>query len=144
MYVYMTTPKSLLSNLLRHSKSIRLLSTYSSSSSSTCIPSLYSSYYISTTHFYNCTHTPCIPSINLYNTRYFSTHDANVNLETDSVATQLHVSELGLSTSQIGEQIISDTDSILPVRALISMLDSYHDLSGFPWLVLTLFNFDAW
>lgn len=139
----MTTPKFLLSNLLRHSRSVRLLSThYYSSSSSTCISSLYSSYYIST-QFYNHIHTPRIPSINLYNTRYFSTHDANVNLETDSVATRLDVSELGLSTSQIGEEIISGADSILPVRALISMLDGYHDLSGFPWLVLTLFNFDA-
>lgn len=130
----MTTPKLLLSNLLRHSKSIRILSTYSSSSS-TCTSSLYSSYHISTTQFYNRTHTPRIPSIDLYNTRYFSTHNANDNLDTDSVATQLDVSELGLSTSLNGEQIISETDSILPVRALISMLDGYHDLSGFPWLV---------
>lgn len=130
----MTTPKLLLSNLLRHTRFIHILSS-SSSSSSSCISSLYSSYYISTTQSHN--HTPHIQYINLYTPRYFSTHDANIYSEPDSVATQLDVSELGFSTLQIGEQISSDADSVLPVRALISMLDGYHDLTGFPWLVLT-------
>lgn len=129
----MTTPKLLLSKLLRHSRSLHILSSSSTSSSSTCISSL-CSYCIPTTQFHN--RTPHIPLINLCTPRCFSTHDANVNLEPDSVSTRLDVSELGLSTSQIGEQIISSADSILPVRALISMLDGYHDLSGFPWWIV--------
>lgn len=130
----MTTPKLLLSKLLRHSRSLHILSSSSTSSSSTCISSLCSSYCLPTTQFHN--RTPHIPLINLCTPRCFSTHDANVNLEPDSVSTRLDVSELGLSTSQIGEQIISSADSILPVRALISMLDGYHDLSGFPWWIV--------
>lgn len=65
-----------------------------------------------------------------------------MNMESDSVVTQLEVPESGLGT-QIGEHIISGDDAILPVQALISMLDGYHDLTGFPWLELTLFYFSS-
>ncbi|WOG84362.1 hypothetical protein DCAR_0103545 [Daucus carota subsp. sativus] len=125
----MTIPNFLLSNLLRHSRSVRILS----SNSSTCISSLYSSYHISATQFHN--YTPHTPSVYLCTPRYFSSHDTNINMESDSVVTQLDVPESGLGT-QIGEQIISGDDAILPVQALISMLDGYHDLTGFPWWIV--------
>lgn len=62
--------------------------------------------------------------------RSFSTRGWRVGDIGDSVMTQYENTELSL----IGENVSGSVeDSILPVRALISLLDGYHDLTGFPW-----------
>nr|XP_016512092.1 PREDICTED: ALBINO3-like protein 2, chloroplastic isoform X1 [Nicotiana tabacum] len=65
--------------------------------------------------------------------RSFSTRDWRVGDIGDSVMTQYEKTELSL----IGENVSGSVeDSILPVRALISLLDGYHDLTGFPWWII--------
>ncbi|KAH0713582.1 hypothetical protein KY289_009541 [Solanum tuberosum] len=65
--------------------------------------------------------------------RSFSTGDSRIgNISDDSVVTQYENTDLLISenVSAIAEE------SILPVRALISLLDGYHDLTGFPWWII--------
>uniref|UniRef100_M0ZK22 Cytochrome oxidase biogenesis protein n=1 Tax=Solanum tuberosum TaxID=4113 RepID=M0ZK22_SOLTU len=65
--------------------------------------------------------------------RSFSTGDSRIgNISDDSVVTQYESTDLLISenVSAIAEE------SILPVRALISLLDGYHDLTGFPWWII--------
>nr|XP_009797962.1 PREDICTED: ALBINO3-like protein 2, chloroplastic isoform X2 [Nicotiana sylvestris] len=65
--------------------------------------------------------------------RSFSTRGWRVGDIGDSVMTQYENTELSL----IGENVSGSVeDSILPVRALISLLDGYHDLTGFPWWII--------
>ncbi|KAH0776139.1 hypothetical protein KY290_007550 [Solanum tuberosum] len=62
--------------------------------------------------------------------RSFYTGDSRIgNISDDSVVTQYENTDLLIS-----ENISASVEeSILPVRALISLLDGYHDLTGFPW-----------
>ncbi|WMV54188.1 hypothetical protein MTR67_047573 [Solanum verrucosum] len=61
--------------------------------------------------------------------RSFSTRDSRIGDISDSAVTQYENTELFISEN-ITESV---EESILPVRALISLLDGYHDLTGFPW-----------
>ncbi|XP_015056821.1 ALBINO3-like protein 2, chloroplastic [Solanum pennellii] len=65
--------------------------------------------------------------------RSFSTVDLRIgNISDDSVVTQKENTDLLIS-----ENISANVEeSILPVRALISLLDGYHDLTGFPWWII--------
>nr|XP_025884163.1 ALBINO3-like protein 2, chloroplastic isoform X3 [Solanum lycopersicum] len=65
--------------------------------------------------------------------RSFSTVDLRIgNISDDSVVTQNENTDLLIS-----ENISANVEeSILPVRALISLLDGYHDLTGFPWWII--------
>ncbi|KAH0745889.1 hypothetical protein KY285_007546 [Solanum tuberosum] len=60
--------------------------------------------------------------------RSFSTRDSRIGDISDSAVTQYENTEL-LISENITESV---EESILPVRALISLLDGYHDLTGFP------------
>ncbi|KAL3324174.1 hypothetical protein AABB24_038385 [Solanum stoloniferum] len=63
--------------------------------------------------------------------RSFSTRDSRIGDISDSAVTQYENTEL------ISENITESVEeSILPVRALISLLDGYHDLTGFPWWII--------
>lgn len=50
----------------------------------------------------------------------------------DSVLTQTDFISGVADVANIGSTV-SYEDSMIPVRALISLLDGYHDLTGFPW-----------
>ncbi|XP_049380141.1 ALBINO3-like protein 2, chloroplastic [Solanum stenotomum] len=65
--------------------------------------------------------------------RSFSTGDSRIgSISDDSVVTQYENTDLLIS-----ENISAGVEeSILPVRALISLLDGYHDLTGFPWWII--------
>lgn len=135
----MAAPKLLLSKLLRHSRQIQTISSFTTSTS--C--SLYNSYFFFTDPSPNPSpHFSSIPT-NFSFSCTFSTRGSqqgSLNLDTDSVETQSEVSDLGFGGTEIGDSLgnVSGEDSILPVRALISLLDGYHDLTGFPWLVVLL------
>uniref|UniRef100_A0A7N0RAY3 Uncharacterized protein n=1 Tax=Kalanchoe fedtschenkoi TaxID=63787 RepID=A0A7N0RAY3_KALFE len=63
-----------------------------------------------------------------------SSHDADHFRETTGSS-----SERLDAVSQVVEEAVNsgvDGDYILPVRALISLLDGYHDLTGLPWWVI--------
>ncbi|XP_015166185.1 ALBINO3-like protein 2, chloroplastic isoform X2 [Solanum tuberosum] len=64
--------------------------------------------------------------------RSFSTRDSRIGDISDSAVTQYENTEL-LISENITESV---EESILPVRALISLLDGYHDLTGFPWWII--------
>ncbi|XP_010312846.2 ALBINO3-like protein 2, chloroplastic isoform X1 [Solanum lycopersicum] len=64
--------------------------------------------------------------------RSFSTRDSEIGDFSDSAVTQYENMEL-LISKNITESV---EESILPVRALISLLDGYHDLTGFPWWII--------
>ncbi|KAK3039066.1 hypothetical protein RJ639_028517 [Escallonia herrerae] len=136
----MATPKLLLSKLLRHSRSTQTIaSLYSSSIQSHRAPHNLSPSYAFTTH-------PLAPhSLS----RSFSTRDSEFgdpNLGTDSAATHAEHWAPGFDTSVDGgggsgtAEVLAAVssggsgESIFPVRALILLLDGYHDLTGFPWL----------
>uniref|UniRef100_A0A0V0IIA7 Putative ALBINO3-like protein 3, mitochondrial-like n=1 Tax=Solanum chacoense TaxID=4108 RepID=A0A0V0IIA7_SOLCH len=65
--------------------------------------------------------------------RSFSTGDSRIgSISDDSVVIQYENTDLLIS-----ENISAGVEeSILPVRALISLLDGYHDLTGFPWWII--------
>ncbi|XP_055833065.1 ALBINO3-like protein 3, mitochondrial isoform X2 [Solanum dulcamara] len=64
--------------------------------------------------------------------RSFSTRDSRIGDISDSVVTQDDNTELLIS-----ENISASVEeAILPVRALISLLDGYHELTGFPWWII--------
>ncbi|MED6111119.1 hypothetical protein PIB30_049561 [Stylosanthes scabra] len=67
-------------------------------------------------------------------TRAFSTHfSGDSQPDAESLRAESEVdSEL---LRAITDAAASEDDLILPVRALISMLDAYHDFSGFPWWI---------
>ncbi|MCD7473042.1 Cytochrome c oxidase assembly protein cox18, mitochondrial [Datura stramonium] len=69
-------------------------------------------------------------SVSFY--RSFSTRDSRIGDISDSVVTQYENAEL-LICENVGGSI---EESILPVRALISLLDGCHDLTGFPWWII--------
>ncbi|XP_049378709.1 ALBINO3-like protein 2, chloroplastic [Solanum stenotomum] len=84
----------------------------------------------------------------------FSTRDSRIGDISDSAVTQYENTELFISENitdisdsavtqyENTELFISENitesveESILPVRALISLLDGYHDLTGFPWWII--------
>lgn len=93
-----------------------------------------------------------LAAYNFLFSRSFSTSESSGQFDGDSDLTQ---SELlsGVRTAGSGEIGVDSVteESILPVRALIWLLDGYHDFTGFPWwlviasstlvLRLTLFPF---
>ncbi|KAK2978488.1 hypothetical protein RJ640_003242 [Escallonia rubra] len=137
----MATPKLLLSKLLRHSRSTQTFaSLYSSSIQSHHAPHNFSPSHAFTVH-------PLAPHTL---SRSFSTRDSEFrdpNPGTDSAATHAEHWIPGFDTSVDGgggsgtAEVLAAVssggsgESIFPVRALISLLDGYHDLTGFPWLV---------
>ncbi|KAK4708389.1 hypothetical protein R3W88_029314 [Solanum pinnatisectum] len=65
--------------------------------------------------------------------RSFCTGDSRIgNISDDSVVTQYENTDLLISENISA----SAEESILPVRALISLLDGYRDLTGFPWWII--------
>ncbi|MED6158503.1 hypothetical protein PIB30_033321 [Stylosanthes scabra] len=74
------------------------------------------------------------PHLAFLGTRAFSTHfsgDSQSDAESLRVESEVD-SEL---LRAIADASAGEDDAILPVRALISMLDAYHDVSGFPWWI---------
>ncbi|KAK3012921.1 hypothetical protein RJ639_009678 [Escallonia herrerae] len=136
----MATPKLLLSKLLRHSRSTQTIaSLYSSSIQSHHAP-----------HFFSPSHAFTVHPLAPHSlSRSFSTRDSEFgdpNPGTDSAATHAEHWVPGFDTSVDGgggsgtAEVLATIssggsgESIFPVRALISLLDGYHDLTGFPWL----------
>ncbi|GAV80014.1 60KD_IMP domain-containing protein/TPR_2 domain-containing protein/TPR_16 domain-containing protein, partial [Cephalotus follicularis] len=69
--------------------------------------------------------------------RSFSTpsiDDSEFNSLTDSVVTDSTVTESGFNELLNSTAVVDD--SILPVRAVISLLDGYHDLTALPWWLI--------
>ena len=69
--------------------------------------------------------------------RPFSSRSADADHSSDSAAdsaTELELINVGLG-GEVAQGLpdVTVDDSILPVRAMISMLDGFHDLTGLPW-----------
>lgn len=84
---------------------------------------------------------PCAQSSFRFN-RFFSASSSDENSEPFGIGESTTVSELRDRTSSglngVADEVFSsviDEGSILPVSALISLLDRYHDLTGLPWSV---------
>ncbi|XP_057476776.1 ALBINO3-like protein 2, chloroplastic isoform X1 [Actinidia eriantha] len=120
----MATPKLLLSKLLRCR--LRTLKTISISSSCSHTDTILFAQLINPTNPKRI----CGSNAGLhYNGsslffRSFSTHDSGDPIQAEDLS------------ALISSADCSGGDSILPVRALISILDSYHDFTGFPWWVI--------
>ncbi|KAK2658781.1 hypothetical protein Ddye_005314 [Dipteronia dyeriana] len=87
-------------------------------------PPLHPSYFTLRLHF------PPAAAFHFYHSR--STDDDS---EFGSVSDSFQIPSEMVNWSEGVSQISSGEDSILPVRALVSLLDSFHDLTGFPWWI---------
>ncbi|XP_059665570.1 ALBINO3-like protein 2, chloroplastic isoform X2 [Cornus florida] len=143
----MSAPKLLLSKLLRRRRYTHTLSSFSISSSlSLFTPSHHNTdapHNHGTKTFQHNLHFPSsIGPYSFFYSRSFSTRDdsdyGGVNLSDDSAATQSEeILDPGLGGGQeIAETVAGASESILPVRAVISLLDGYHDLTGLPWWII--------
>ncbi|KAA8538911.1 hypothetical protein F0562_025603 [Nyssa sinensis] len=158
----MATPKLLLSRLLRRRRPIPATSCLSASFSSS------NSFFMQSPHPTDPSHNQAakafnhgllFPSstlnslapFNLSYYRSFSTRDdseyGGLKLDGDSTATQSGLlSDLGFREDGGGPEVaetvasISGEEYILPVRALISLLDGFHDLVGLPWWITIAFS----
>ncbi|CAK9156323.1 unnamed protein product [Ilex paraguariensis] len=159
----MTTP-NLLSRLLRRSQPTATI--FSSSSNSLLTQSHHHHQQYLTKPYHNrITNTSksilpfpssstIVPSLAAYNhfsfCRSFSTRDSlpevggTVNFDGDPASSELSNLGVGgandiISGSETVEALVNVSggeESILLVRALISMLDLYHDFSGLPWWII--------
>ncbi|KAG6703279.1 hypothetical protein I3842_07G076000 [Carya illinoinensis] len=82
-------------------------------------------------------------SFHLFHSRSFSSHlpdDSELGrLGSDpcaEAAAELELLNAGLGKVTEAELDVTVDDSILPVHWVISMLDGYHDLTGFPWWIV--------
>ncbi|KAI9156835.1 hypothetical protein LWI28_012905 [Acer negundo] len=66
---------------------------------------------------------------------FFHSRSIDDDSEFDSGSDSFPIPSEMVNWSEGVSQICSGEDSILPVRALISLLDSFHDLTGFPWWI---------
>lgn len=113
-----------------------------------------SSRFLTTNSFFtNAVHFPS-PRSSPYNyssSCFFSTRNSEFDGPyfdgDDSFTTQPELSDLGFENvrSEIAESMVSISggggeESILPVRALISLLDGFHDLTGLPWWIVIPFS----
>lgn len=76
-------------------------------------------------------HSPTPTFLDAFHTRAFSTGSSNDELDTDSLGLDSPVHSEILKT--IADSAGSEDIPVFPVRAVISLLESFHDLTGFPW-----------
>ncbi|KAF5959296.1 hypothetical protein HYC85_000505 [Camellia sinensis] len=155
----MATPKLLLSKLLRRRSPPTLSSLISSSSSHTCShsnlfdqshnltsPKRFLPLPPSTLHSLS-------PHYNFLCFRFLSTRDSEFGPSLDSDNQSDEFSSLGFAGGvdddalEVAEALVSASasagdssvaESILPVRAVVSLLDYCHDFTGLPWCVYSL------
>jgi len=76
--------------------------------------------------------TPHSPTpADAFHTRSFSTGSSNNELDTDSLGLDSPVHSEILKT--IADSAGGEDIPAFPVRAVISLLESFHELTGFPW-----------
>ncbi|XP_012569178.1 ALBINO3-like protein 2, chloroplastic [Cicer arietinum] len=82
-------------------------------------------------------HSPPTPSfLDAFRTRAFSTrsfHDHELETDSFGLETPVHSEILKAVVDSAGAG--GEDNPAFPVRAVISMLDSFHDLTGFPWWI---------
>uniref|UniRef100_A0A2C9VCV2 Uncharacterized protein n=1 Tax=Manihot esculenta TaxID=3983 RepID=A0A2C9VCV2_MANES len=83
-------------------------------------------------------------SFHLFNNRSFSTRsDDDLEFFADSVTMSgVESKPPEFAVNEVAEAVVKGStggeESILPVRALISLLDGFHDLTGLPWWIVII------
>lgn len=79
-------------------------------------------------------HSPTPASLDAFRTRAFSTHsfnDRESDTESFGLDSPVHSEILKAVADSAGAG--GEDSPVFPIRAVISILESYHDLTGFPW-----------